>query len=447
MVPSRYLVTLPHPSRPGWSALFSTRTASLCLVPDEVAARLGRGEVPPDLADRLAALGAAVPALGAERAAALGFVDEVNRVDPGVTAAVILGMACNFACPYCYEAGIRDRGPGVKGMAPGTIEALAAFLDARLTPGKTQLLLDLYGGETLLYVPAIRRLAERLRPLCAERGVSLRLQLVTNGSLLTPEVVDELLPLGLAGARVTLDGPAEIHGRSRPFRDGRGSFETILSNLKAVADRVKVSVGSNYTEETWRDYPRLLDRLAAEGLTPPRLGLVHFAPVLRMREAGCGGCASANEPWAAEAAVTLREEVLRRGYRTARLSPSPCMIDRDDAFTVDWDGTLYKCPGLVGRREFAAGDLWQGFAEGGEAASRPGGRSYRNYRESHGVQAWRRDPRCRDCTYLPLCFGGCRFQRLQAEGSLVGVDCRRAFLDATLEHLLRQELRYRHGAS
>jgi uncharacterized protein len=313
---------------------------------------------------------------------------------------------------------------------------VAAFVKARFRPGKRQLLLDLYGGETLLYVPAIRRIAASLQPFCEERGARFGFHLITNGSLLSPDVVDELLPLGLAGARVTLDGPPETHDRLRPFRDGRGSFEAIVANVKAVADRVKVSVGSNYTEETWRLYPRLLDRLEAEGLGPQRLALVHFAPVNRTGDGPlpeyAHGCLSTDEPWVAEAAVALREEVLRRGYHISKLSPSPCMIDLDDAFTVHWDGTLYKCPGLVGRPEFAVGDVWQGFAD---------------YRESHGVQAWLRDPACRECTYLPLCFGGCRFQRLQREGSLAGVDCRKPFLDATLEPMLRQELKYRHGVA
>lgn len=429
MVLSRYLKILPHPEKPGWSIVFSTRKASLCLLPDWILNGLEAGEVPDRLADTLRELAVLVPDAEAERDEALGFLDEVNRADPGLTLAVILGMGCNFACPYCYENPVKSS----QKMSDETVEALVAFVKERFAPGKRQLLLDLYGGETLLYRPAIRRIVEGLKPFCDGRGAYFGVHLVTNGSLLTPEVVDELLPLGLAGARVTLDGPAEIHDRLRPFRDGRGSFEAILANLRAVAGRLKVSVGSNYTGETWRHYPRLLDRLEAEGLGPERLALVHFAPVSRSNAGAMPayqhGCASVNEPWVAEAAVTLREEVLRRGYRISKIAPSPCMIDLENAFTVSWDGSLYKCPGPVGRTEFAVGDLWRGFSD---------------YRSSHGMQEWRRDSACRACVYLPLCLGGCRFQRLQREGSLLGTDCQKPFLDATLAPMLLQDLKYRH---
>lgn len=50
---------------------------------------------------------------------------------------------------------------------------------------------------------------------------------------------------------------------------------------------------------------------------------------------------------------------------------------------------------------------------------------------------------CLDCPYLPLCFGGCRFlQRLQT-GAIDGIDCRREYLDAALEKIVRQDIELR----
>lgn len=429
---SHFVQTVSIPGRPGFSALFSTCVGSLCVISDRVLAQLTRGEIPLPLDQTLRRLGLWVSDLEREKGEVLEFVDRVNQADTNLTVALHLGMGCNFACPYCYQHPVKTN----QRLTETTLEALVAFLRTRLTPDKTRLVLDLYGGEPLLYLPAIRLLSAKLRPLCRERGVLFVLHLVTNGSLLTPGVVDELLPLGLTSARVTLDGPPETHDRTRPFIEGRGSFGVILANLKAVSPRLKLSVGSNYTEETWRLYPRLLDRLEAEGLGPERLALVHFSAVggthAGARLLHPAGCSSPKEQWTAEAAFTLREEVLRRGYRIAKLHPAPCMIDLDGAFTVDWDGSLYKCPGLVGRKNFSVGNVRQGFSD---------------YRESYGVQAWRENPSCRDCVYLPLCFGGCRFTRFQREGRPAGIDCRRSFFDAVLPSFIAQEvlLRKRTG--
>jgi uncharacterized protein len=140
-----------------------------------------------------------------------------------------------------------------------------------------------------------------------------------------------------------------------------------------------------------------------------------------------------SEPWLVEASLFLREEIMRRGYNFPKLQPAPCMVDLDDAFTVDHDGTIYKCVTLIGHPEFACGDIRQGIDQ--------------RYREIHHLGHWQKEERCRACEYLPLCFGGCRYMAFQREGSMAGVDCQKEFLDATLEKMLLQDLKYRYGAA
>jgi len=66
---------------------------------------------------------------------------------------------------------------------------------------------------------------------------------------------------------------------------------------------------------------------------------------------------------------------------------------------------------------------------------------FRDYTDSHNLNAWKTDE-CLDCAYLPLCFGGCRLLKLLRDGAIDGVECRAASLDATLEELILQDLRY-----
>lgn len=427
---SPYCKAYPLRDKPGQTLLFSTRKASLTILPTDAVERLRAGEVPGEAAARtLEQLGVLCGDLEAERGAVFGFLGEANRVDDGVVLAVILGMACNFACPYCYEGTLK----GAAAMEDATAHGVAAFAASRLAPGKKRLVIDFYGGEPLLYIDRIRRLAAALGASAAEKGATFSFTLVTNGSLLTPALVREFVPLGLSAVRVTLDGPAETHDRSRPFRSGAGSFDVILRNVRECCGLVPVGVGGNYTRENWREFPRLLDRLESEGLGPDRLAHVRFEPVVQVRDRFAhpefsGGCCSGNEAWTIEASLALREAVLRRGYRTSRIQPVACMVDLEESFTVDWDGTLYKCLGLIGRPEFAAGDVWSGPTDHGEA---------------YGGERWRANQECRACEYLPLCFGGCRFARYQSQGSPSGVECRRAFLDAALEDLVLQDARYR----
>ena len=144
------------------------------------------------------------------------------------------------------------------------------------------------------------------------------------------------------------------------------------------------------------------------------------------RQAGDRGsaCACTAEPWAIEAGVFLRGEVIKRGFPVAKIKPGACMIEFKNDLVVGYDGGLYKCPVFMGQEELRVGSLADGIGD---------------YRESHNLDVWKNEE-CLDCAYLPLCFGGCRFFRRLKTGGIDGVDCRRAMLDASLEAMVRQDL-------
>ncbi len=147
--------------------------------------------------------------------------------------------------------------------------------------------------------------------------------MITNGTLLTPDVVGRLKPLGLKIASVTLDGPKEIHDQFRPFKSGKGTFDTIVRNVKDVCDMINIHIGGNYTKDNYSEFPSLLDYLMDNGLTPDRISSLNFYPVIKESPEFAlpdftGGCVSINEPWLFDAGIFLRREILKRGYRIHR---------------------------------------------------------------------------------------------------------------------------------
>jgi uncharacterized protein len=201
--------------------------------------------------------------------------------------------------------------------------------------------------------------------------------------------------------------------------------------LSEVSDLISIGIGGNYTRESYRSFPKLLDTLIAKGLTPERISHVLFSPVsetlgTHLSPEFSDGCVSVDEPWLLEASVFLREEILRRGFFTPRVAPTICMIELRDNLVVNYDGVLYKCPAFIGCRGLEAGHLESGCND---------------YGTSHNLDVWKKD-QCRECAYLPLCFGGCRFLRLLRTGSIDDVECRRSYFDAVLEKLVLQDIRY-----
>src|SRR5215216_6583031 len=96
-------------------------------------------------------------------------------------------------------------------------------------------------------------------PSSAASRLDMIINVITNGLLLTPEVVDRLEPFGLNGFKITLDGDRDTHNRMRPLRGGQGTFDKIIGNLRRVAGRCRISIGGNFDESSADSYPALLE--------------------------------------------------------------------------------------------------------------------------------------------------------------------------------------------
>lgn len=424
---SHYIKAFPYPEKPGYILIYSTKKASLALLQEEAFEGVKRGEIPEDHAQHLLKLGIIVEDRGQEKQEMRVFHDEINRLAPGLMVSIILNLECNFDCKYCYEGSLKSN----KFMSRETADASIACIKKSFKPGSKKLLLHFYGGEPLLSPDLIKYFARRLKPFVEEQGAAFEFTLVTNGSLLTPKLAEELTALGLTGAKITVDGPAEIHNHYRPYKNGRASFDAVIKNIKDCCGKTRINISGNYTEDNYSEFPRLLDRFASVGLTPDQLASVEFYPVQKINNefstGYCGGCESMNEPWLVPASTMLREEIMKRGYSMGKMTPATCMMDMDHGFTIHCDGKIYKCPAIIGREDYAVGDAWSGMTY---------------CKDKYHLDNWRKNEECLECEYLPLCFGGCRLATFERDGDMDGVDCRRELLDATLEANLKQDVKY-----
>jgi uncharacterized protein len=427
MILSRYHKIFPCPEDADHVLLFSAKTLSVIQVPKDVLRDIEQGRLSEEEADILRSQGFLAQSAQDEHREMLRFLDEVNAASRTFNAIVVLNLDCNLGCTYCFE-GTRK---GKHYLSYETADAFVEFLRSGVLEGKERVSIVFYGGEPLLSMDSIVRIAGQAGACAADRKLVFDFSLVTNGTLLTPRAVEKLKPLGLRAASVTLDGPREVHNAFRPFKTGKGSFDVIVDNIRDVAPLTDIQIGGNYTRQNYREFPRLLDYLVEQGLGPERISSVKFDPVVNESSEFAppdfhDGCLSTNEPWLFEAGIFLRAEILRRGFRTHKLMPSVCIVERPDSIVVNYDGDLYKCPGLIGRKEFRAGTVSGGMID---------------HSVSHDIGNWKNEE-CLACAYLPLCFGGCKYVKLLDSGRLNGVNCRKQYFDNTLAALVSQDVRY-----
>lgn len=425
---STYCIQIDHPDDPDQVILFSTRTAATAALHRAVVRDIGRGALSPEEQETLIELGIVVPSLPEEREEMLAYVDDLNITSKTLNITLAMNLDCNLACPYCFE-GTRK---GNYFLSEETADDFLRFVDKRIS-GVDDIKITFYGGEPLLGFDRIASISRRMTTLANAARVSFSFGLVTNGTLLTRRVVEQLKPLGLQSAYVTLDGPAGIHNRSRPFKNGTASFDTIIGNLRSVSDLIEIRLGGNYTRENYPAFPGLLDTLSSIGLGPDRISLLSFSPVTNEDSQFSpdfhAGCTNMNEPWIAEAGIALRREILAHGFRTDEVLPAVCMLERHDHLVINWDGGLYKCTGLIGRTEFCAGTLKTGMLD---------------HAALHDLGNWKNE-KCLRCPYLPLCFGGCRYLKLIREGTMKGIACKKEYFDRALKRLVLQDMKYNNA--
>ena len=428
---SNYLKIYPCPDQPGMNMVYSTIRSSVVLLPDDLLDAARNGTLPDEERDTLAGLGILTEDRAAEREQ-LRTVFDIPRPTRPFKAIVVLNLDCNLACPYCYEAAFR----GKEYMSGETAAQLVETLRRDRIDKGQPVQLTFYGGEPLLSLDLIRAIAAPLQEAARSRGVAFTFSLVTNGTLLNRACAEELVALGLTGAKITIDGPAELHNQSRPYVSGNGSYEAIMRNVLDIYDIVTLQLGGNFTQGNYREFPRMLDDLLERGIDPARVGAMLFAPVVpkageKVVSDFNTDCACTYEPWLIEAGIELREESLKRGFPAPKPRLSACMVELEHELVINIDGSYYKCPAFIAYPHLRIGSLAEGIAA---------------YRESHNMDIWKMDE-CLDCPYLPICFGGCRQLTLLRNGAIDAVDCRRDYYDAVLERVIRQDLEYQRTKS
>ncbi len=331
---------------------------------------------------------------------------------------------CNFACEYCVEEGIKK---AVKMDEAGCRRTVDWLVNRAEEHQPDNILLHFYGGEPLMNVPPIEYIASEIGQYSEKNGISFSFNITTNGSLLKPDLVERLNPLGLISIRVTLDGDRDVHNSKRPFIGGRGTFDAIISNMSQVMDKTKIRINTNVDNENLDSVSRILDYLEQEGLKE-KIDQIKFNPIVHIQQQDKSrpirqaDCAPAFEEWVMDGLIQLTLEAFRRGFRTENEAQfTICSMNLDGtAVVIDPLGHVYTCPAFVGREGFQAGDISHA-----ELSQR-----HREFMDMPIPDA------CFECAYMPVCGGGCKHLAYAKFGDISQTTCEKDYIQrATMESL------------
>ena len=308
---------------------------------------------------------------------------------------VMTTYMCNLNCPYCYQK--KKTGMMDEKIANGVIKYVDHATDSL---GIEKLWFLMCGGEPLLNPKIDFHLIDNVYTMCQNNGIEFGMGFVTNGSMFTEEIVEQMSHYPHRITQLTFDGPKHIHDTRRIYKDGSGSYDQIMHGLELMRDYkipgvlVRVDVDQKSPEEI----NLFLDDLEERGLKEFRLTFGLIEPKTEKCNEYAPICLVGKE--AAKVLIYLWENAFKRGFHISmrpRTKFVYCGSQTNFSWTVGPYGDLYKCANFVGLDEHIIGHIKD------DGTLTEVNVDYYDFMS--------RDPleyeECRNCNILPLCGGGC----------------------------------------
>lgn len=324
-------------------------------------------------------------------------------------------MKCNFTCPYCYE---RESQKYSK-MSKETKESIVNYVYNKKS-GISSLVITWYGGEPLLSLDDIKELSKELIAICDENDIKYFAGITTNGYFLDVDTFNLFKDLRISSIQIPLDGHKKFHDSTRFTKNGRGSFNKIMDNLKSLKNIYN-------SEDAYKPFISIR-------LNVTRLNMNSMFDVLQ--ELDDNNILSYVTPYVAHVfddddisnEITLNfkefntfkqkflknlEESYDKKLDISIVYPSrianSCSCDVQGSFVIDPDGNLYKCWEEIGKTQSKIGNINKGL-------DKFRNKNYYDYLHFNPTKHLI----CKECNILPLCMGGpCPLRRVDGRD----IDC------------------------
>lgn len=335
---------------------------------------------------------------------------------------------CNLNCKHCFNA--KDCHPRTE---EPSMDRLLTLLERMDGCGVGRMRLN--GGEPLLRHDLLTFTSEMAR-----RGIRLQ-ELLTNGMLITPELLDALEAQGHRPVWfVSFDGL----GCHDWLRGAKGAQESALSAIRLLCERDhSVSVHQCVWKDSLSSVRPTVRKLLELGVS--RYRIVPVEPSLRWKELALEQSVSTEEwlryipdflDWWYGNGIEMDLDVWsfwthRHGEKRAFIVPdltsqgvgddSPaCSTNRLRPF-IDADGRIVPCMPLSGITD-ACGISWGNVYEGDDLQEIFTASAFLDHITCSCREIKKKNPECRTCPWQAHCAVGCRAEALTQGHGLYGVD-------------------------
>ncbi len=307
-------------------------------------------------------------------------------------------MACNFDCPYCFE----HHGSGM--MSEEIQDEIIRFVETSIKEHHHKhLFVYWFGGEPLLGIEIIESMSRRLIALAEKYDIAYSSAMATNGYLLTPDVVKILERCKLNRLQITLDGMRETNDKTRILRNGEGSFDTIIGNLRKLHTNIAVHIRTNLNRDNEVEFGQLKS-LIREIREQTGADISIYGAHMSVYEFN-NKDVSELELTAPQYTEVLKKHNMIGTARRYHTRFAFCDAAKVFSYCFDELGFMYKCWNDIGNRRYAY-DHVRNVNRSGQL------RLISQNALDYLANSFPEDEECLTCKLLPACMGGCIKKRI-----------------------------------
>ena len=309
-------------------------------------------------------------------------------------------LACNFACPYCFENRINKK------MSEAVQDKIIEFVEQHAESGTKILDVTWYGGEPLIFPDVIDGITSRIRPILKKYNMAFKAYIITNGYLANEKNIDVFLKNNIKGAQITIDGTPDIHNQRRILNNGAPTFDIIVNNIKILLkNNINITIRINVDKTNETELENLLKILNKEKLNKCNVVLGQVQSFTRVCKSIESTCVNKFEFRLLEYkfAGLLEKYNFKNPYAKIELYKKNiyCGALRRDYYVIDAEGFAYKCWNDISFEEKTVLKL-------GEKQTKQMLMNEAKYLTNNPFN----NKICYQCIELPLCQGGCPFMEV-----------------------------------